>query len=777
MSQRDQDFAAKLLATFKEEAQEHLQSLNEGFLKLEHPSDIIDLKEIINVIFRGAHSLKGGARAVALLPIEKICQALENVLSEWREKPETFKPTSFDVLYETLDLIDRSIALPEISHLEELSPKIDEMIQKLETIQGKSTTASPYPLPPTPVSPYTPSSAPISKNSSPPPTAEANPCDETVESSNAPSLTLRISVCKLDKLLQQIEEILLIKLSEEHHFKSLKDLEKQIENWQKEWQRIQPEIHRLRVILNHSSFSPLISTNASQKILNFFDIQNESFKHTSESFNRLMSTSMQDLRMTSGMIDGLLEETKKVLMLPLSTLLQPFPRMVRDIAHSLGKEVQFEILGGEIEIDRRILEELKDPLIHLVRNSIDHGIELKEQRLNLKKPPSGKIIVSATQTSGNQVEIAVSDDGEGIQLEKIKQTALKRKLFSEQHLAQLSDQDLLKLIFHAGFSTSPIITEFSGRGVGMEIVSQKMEKLGGKVLIQTTPGKGTTFTLQFPLSLATFRGIHLKLFNNEYMISTQNVKKVVKLNVQDLHQVERQWMFDFKGEAIPYIPLSQILKFSVPNNEQEAFLPFAIIIESNEGIVAIGVGQILGEQEVFVKSTGKQIKHLKNISSATILEQGTVVPILDSLDLIRSALATKVLMEPVSEETSPLVPTQPRILIAEDSVTARTLLKNILEAAGYNIQTAVDGAEAYDRLKNEKFDLLLSDVEMPRMNGFELTEKIRTTKSMESLPIILCTSRGSKEDREHGIDVGANAYLDKSSFAQSNLLDIIQKLL
>lgn len=775
---REEEFAAKLLETFKIEAREHLQALNQGLLQLEHTSPGTETKENVDTIFREAHSLKGAARAVAFNEIERICQSLENVLSGWREKTLAIQPTQFDTLYQTLDVIDQGITNPAPANLSQLLPKIEAMVEKLNDLKN---------TPPSPASPYQTKTSEkflehveeqITKTEDATKNKEI-PSLDTAKITQAPTQaapTIRISSQKLDKLLQRVEETLIIKLSAEQQFKNLKGLGLLIDESTKKWSDVLP---LLKIIKNYISKThpPGEILVYLDKLQHYLDWRATFNKTLHEEFNTVTSFSAQDLRLSVGMIDNLLEETKKVLMQPFSTVLESFPRMVRDLAHSLGKDVNLVVEGGDIEIDRRILEELKDPLIHLVRNCIDHGIESPETRKKNQKTPEGTILISANQTSGNQVELLIRDDGIGLNVEKIREAALKKNIVTAAELEKLNAQEILKLIFRTGFSTSEIITELSGRGLGMGIVAEKIEKLGGTIILDSSPGKGTTFRLILPLTLATFRGIHVRVMDQDYIIPTHHVKKVGRLIPEDIHAVEDRQMITIENEAVPLYSLANLLK--IPSKKEYSQIPlrFYLVLKTSEGTMATGVHQILGEQEVFVKSLGKQLDRLKKITSATILEKGNVVPILDPFDLVKSSMQTES-SEPGSQANDKSSQTsQQVILVAEDSITARTLLKNILEASGFKVKTAVDGAEAFSMLKTEHADLLLSDVEMPRMNGFELTAKVRENEKLKDLPVVLCTSRGSKEDREHGIEVGANAYIDKSSFAQSNLLDIIKRLL
>lgn len=751
MTETEAAFLERMKGLFRVEAEEHLNVLSKGLIALEGKPEPKAQKEWIETIYREAHSLKGAARVVNFVAIQEICQSLESVLSAWKNNKISVTTELFNTLYSTLDLIKGYIspsntqaAVTDQQHLNALIKDLNGALVN-RTLDSNGT--QPH--------------SEISSISSPETTKEHVP--EPIHQEPIMDKTIRVSTKKLDKLFQQVEETLIIKLTANQRVAAIKDMQNSFKKWEKQSAHMQ-----------NDSF------------------QQDFIKSFKEDLDRLAKATSQDYRVFSGMVDSLLDDTKKVLMQPFSTLLETFPLMIRDLSHKIGKEVSFNTAGGDIEIDRRILEDMKDPLTHLLRNSLDHGIESPGDRVKKGKPKEGKISIAATQVSGNSMEIVISDDGSGIDYAKVKEAALKLGIISTVDADNLSQQEASRLVFHSGVSTSPIITDLSGRGLGMGIVSEKVEKLGGQIFLETTKDQGTTFRIVLPLSLATFRGIHVKISDRDFIVPTHYVKRVIRMNPQDIKTVEGQETVQLDQKTLSYIHLCDMLRIprvaatarDIPENntsgnpaEQHIKKLLVIIIKAAETMVAIGVDAILCEQEVFVKSLGNQLQRVPNISAATVSEWGKVIPILDAYDLVKSFQkegASRKSSAASSKDKA--TPSKKTIIIAEDSLTARTLLKNIVDTAGYNVKTVVDGAEAFSLLKTEHADLLLSDIEMPRMDGIELTRKVRGDEKLKNLPIILCTSRGSREDREQGIDAGANAYLDKSNFEQSNLLDIIHKL-
>ncbi|MBI3995585.1 MAG: response regulator, partial [Nitrospirae bacterium] len=450
---------------------------------------------------------------------------------------------------------------------------------------------------------------------------------------------------------------------------------------------------------------------------------------------------------------------------------------VRDLSRDRGKELELVIEGAEIEIDRRILEEIKDPLIHLVRNSIDHGIEKPAERGQKRKSPRGTVAIAISQKDGSKVEILITDDGAGIDAAKVRSAAQKLNLISPEEAERLGDRETMGLIFQSGLSTSPIITDLSGRGLGLAIVREKVEKLGGLVTVETRPDAGTTFRMILPITLATFRGLLVRVHDHLFAIRTTHLELVGRVNKEEIKTVENRETIRLNGRAVSLVRLGDLLELpgkGTPGDSPDD-LQF-VILSLAEKRMAFLVDEILSEQEVLVKSLGPQLSRVRNVAGATILGTGKVVPILNVHDLLKSAVKNASVPVKVPATVEAGKQKGKTILVAEDSITARTLLKNILETAGYRVKTAVDGVEAFTALRTEAFDLAVSDVDMPRMNGFDLTAKVRADKKLSDLPVVLVTALESREDRERGIDVGANAYIVKSSFDQSNLLEVIRRL-
>jgi two-component system chemotaxis sensor kinase CheA len=589
--------------------------------------------------------------------------------------------------------------------------------------------------------------------------------------------TIRISTAKLDTLLLQVEEMLSAKLTTGQRASDLRTVTHEFNLWRKAWTKIYPETQKVRRWLDrenhhqeHTQFGAL---------LNFLEWNYTRLDALAGRLGELTLAAEQDQRTVGGMVDNLLEDMKTALMMPFASMLEIFPKMARDLARTQGKQVDLILRGSEVEIDRRILEEMKDPLIHLIRNAIDHGLEPPTERA--PKPERGTILLTISQLEGSKIEILLEDDGAGINLDALKATAVRQGVLSKQEAAALDEREAIALIFRSAISTSPIITDISGRGLGMAIVQEKVEKLGGTIAVTTRHGAGTTFRILLPVTMAVFRGVLVRAAGRVFVIPTLSVKRVVRVKPQQIKTVQNEQTIVLNDYTLSIVPLDQLLELPPLNGNEngpthKSDFMSVVVLQGAGREIAFIVDEVLNEQEVLVKGLGKQLSRVRNVAGATILGSGQVIPILNVSDLIKSAVNFK--RAPARTLTAPEETAAVKsILVVEDSITSRTLLKNVLEVAGYQVKTCVDGVDAWTTLRSEPFDLMVSDVEMPRMNGFDLVAQVRADQKLAHLPVVLVTSLSSKEDRERGVDVGADAYIVKSSFDQTSLLETIRRLI
>ena len=791
----DEEFLKELKETFTTDAIEYLNEISEGLISLEKIENIEKANEVLRNIYRTAHSLKGGAASLRYQDFADICQEVESIFSLLKGQNVSYQTELFDVLHTSVNLLNVYIkALMEGSETPQKA-EIEELISQLKQHQKQLLQQPKHPenlhnvaatekqvesvevnniVPPKP--------EPVNTALTDIPLSQNNKKAVPTRTDKNLGYSIRIPTHRLDKLMYQSEEILVSKLSLGRLKTELSESLQNIEQWRKEWHKVKPEVHFINRYI-HKSPDQLFQKplhGKLDKIVHYLQINEQNLNLLYYTLQHLVSYSEADYRQLSNSVDNLLDDAKKLLMLPAKTVTQLFPKLVRDLARSLEKEVDFEVFGDELEIDKRILEVIKDPLIHIVRNCLVHGMETPEERQLSRKPPKGQVRLSFSQLDAGKIEIKISDDGRGLDPEKLKATAIRKGLITSEDAMGMSDHEAKHLIFKSQFSTAEIITDLSGRGLGMSIVREKIQDLGGYIQLESEVNRGTTFKIVLPLTLSRFRGTLIQSGTQRYVFPTNNVLRVIRIKPTDISFVKNKTTITFENQVLAYAHLNQLFTSnpasdsSYEDNEQ---LIQVLIVGSGEKVFAFGCDRVIQEQEVVVKPLGKQIQRVKNFSGATVMGDSSVVLIVNVSDLIATASKTQANPYLATQTIQTGKKVKKSILIAEDSITTRTLMKHILEASGYNVQTAVDGAQALEFAQSQHFDLIVSDVEMPRLNGFLLTEALRDNPKTAETPIILITTLGSKEDQARGIKAGANAYIIKSQFDQTNLLETIGRLI
>ena len=756
MNPSDSEFNKKLLETFRVEAEEHIHTVTNGLIELEKSPSPEKCTQLIEATFREVHSLKGASRSVNLREFELVCQPLETIFSRLKLKEITSEAKLFNLLHRVMDFLTELLSTLEEKRTTAQKSAQKELIAQLGFFSKIDSNAV------------------IAQETKPDPDSILLP--DSYEEPEAEDLkpklketisgqTVRIPVSKLDSLLFQAEELIQTKVTTQQLVADLREIKNALESYSlssRQWK----------------SRQNAAKSSQNDEMIHWHET------HLDRLHARIVTVSQaaeQDFRVMRRIVDDHLESMKQILMLPAASLTGTFPKIVRDLSQQQGKEIELVISGDDIEIDRRILEELKDPLVHLMRNCTDHGIEKPDRRKELNKPASGKITIAFATNENRQVEISIFDDGAGMDVNQIRDLAIKRGTISPEAAKKLDPGEILALVFQSGFTTSPIITDISGRGLGLAIVSEKVEKLGGSVSIESKPQAGTTFRLILPISLATFRGVLVRVGELLFAIPTANVVRTLRVKPEDIKTVENRETIRYDDKILSLVQLREVLGLPETSTSAKrivnsvAMQSTLVVLATGDSQIAFVVDEVLDELQILVKSLGKQLSRVRNISGATILGSGKVVAVLNVHDLMKSALQFASISKHRDSEKVPK--SSLKVLVADDSITSRSLLKSILESAGFLVTTAVDGADAFAQLRAGEFDLLVSDVDMPRLSGFELTAKIRADKKMGELPVVLVTALESRDDRERGADVGANAYIVKGSFDQSNLLEVISKLI
>lgn len=583
--------------------------------------------------------------------------------------------------------------------------------------------------------------------------------------------TLRVDTQKLDKLENQVEELIVLKIKNKQHLKTLDTVMEEVLEIQK----------RLNKTFNDSKYSDkknaISQLSNLDKIAGLRNLQShiEKINEKTHDLYKIMDKFQKSLLNDDTRLNFLTDEienmVKSIRILPLATVFHMFPRMVRDISRTQNKQVDIIITGSETSADKTIIEEIKSPLIHIIRNAIDHGIESPEERIKAGKNPTGKILLNSYH-SGNAITIEVIDDGRGLNTQEIREKVLSQNLLSQEELNQLSEMQIMNLIFWPGFTTGKNITEISGRGVGLDVVHTKIAQLDGKVSIQSQPGSGFKISIKIPITLATLKALLVKVQNQIFAISSSFVKTVTSITEKELSQKEGKPHIIYNGNSVRLVKLTELLNLQVPicitENKHNI-----VVVQVEDTILAIEVDEFVRTEEILQKKLNPPLTRVKNISGVSSLSSGESCLILNLNDIIKSSLSLK---EFKRNKTILSLPDKNNkilnILIVDDSFTTLALEKNILKSAGYNVIQANNGSEACQKLLYEKIDIIITDIEMPIMNGIEFIKNVRNRD--KKIPIIVLTSQTDYETRNNCFNLGVNDYILKKDFSENYLLSKIK---
>jgi len=823
----------ELRMTFQFASEDHLQKLDQGLLHLEaHPEDQEKLAEML----REAHSLKGDAGMLGVKDVSTLAHQWEQLLGTLKLETTSLTPELCDRLYAGLTairkLVNESITgepsgvniasaiaglvVAESSEPETTSatasPEAPAAAEATDEVAAESlssppetktestnsatsdrpvnqesvkvatvkTVVQPKPVPKPPSKPQ-----PATKSSKESATTEANSSNGTYRIES-----IRVETRHLDELMTQTGELTVTKSRINHR---LAEVEEIVSLWE-EWNR--------DVFVNRFCIDEVGKGNLNgslEQLQNFHHRNEERLQQFGDLIAGLRNSIYEDTARLDLIADELEEGIRTLRLLPMSTIVNLFPRMVRELGKDQGKQVNLILEGSETRADKRILEEMKDPLMHILRNAIDHGIETPEEREQQGKSAIATIKIKCYQTTSNII-IEISDDGRGLDIEKIKQTALKRGICRPEELATMTPNQIQALIFAPGFSTRTFVTEVSGRGVGLDVVRTNVERLKGTIAIHSTPGKGCTLRLQLGTTLATAHVLLVLVDRLVYALPVEAVQMAKFISQDEIFALEGRNTMIVEGQPISVAKLSDLLPVNAKiadqlqvnrnnlafelkdnrsdNNTMVEKKSPCIILQIGEERLGLLVDALIDEQDVVLKPQSKLLKRVRNISGATILGTGEVCMVLNPQDLIKSIRQQNIIItdvEPAAEELEEQ--RKKRILLVEDSIATRTQEKRILEGAGYEVVTAIDGLDGWNKLKTREFNAVVSDIQMPNLDGLGLTAKIREHKEYTELPIILVTSLAKDDDKRRGADAGANAYITKSSFNQEILLETIERLI
>jgi two-component system chemotaxis sensor kinase CheA len=755
---------------YKEASVDHIQKIEAGLLHLEkNPQDGAKLEQLL----RETHSLKGDSRMLGVKDVETLTHQMEDILGAVKRGEQVLTPPIMNCLYQGLDAI-RKIATEAVTgqsagvsvfHVlaQLMGANSDDALPEIqETVAQSNGAASAQVI----VEQSLVNNEPVQAHEPILPAAEGLGLEPDYQID-----TIRVESQKLDKLLTQASELAVTKGQMGDRLAEIDQIIGQWEEWSRE------------AFVSRLTFDELErrwNTPELQPLQNFYNLVETRLEQLGALLNRLRGATFEDNAKLETVANELESGIHSLRLLPFSTIFNLFPRTVRDLAKQQGKQVNLLLEGGDNTVDKRILEEMKDPLLHLLRNAIDHGIETPQERQSLGKPAMATIRLRGYQV-GNTVSIEVVDDGRGLDVEAITQAAIARGVRTEKELAQMSTAEIQALIFAPGFSTRTAVTEISGRGVGLDVVRANVEQLKGNIQVEFTQGLGCLFRITLNSSLATTDALIVQVSQHPYAIPVGFVEAMQLVSPQEVFAIEGSQTLPFQGESVSVAWLADLLGLPVKTPTSTKALHAAsktipcIILRIGSERLALLVDTILEQQDIVLKPQSQLLKRIRNISGATILGTGDVCMVVNPTDLFKSA--KKAIVSVTVKELTEQAQVKQKILLVEDSIPIRTQMKRILETAGYEVTAAVDGEDGFNKLRAGTFNAVVSDVQMPNLDGLGLVAKMRHSPDYKDLPVILVTTLASEEDKRQGHQAGANAYITKGDFEQGVLLDTLRRLI
>ena len=764
MAQINRDF---FTAQYREEVNDHIQRITQYLFRLEEEPG--NAGQILEEVFRIAHTLKGSSRMMGYSDLSTLAHKMEDLLVELRDGHLALSPTVTDLLFYYLDTI--TYLIEGIAKDIKRSANLEHFDDLFNAILAGDEIEVPH------VQPKPLKGAPPSKEEQAPAPPAVQP--ERLETTEERQY-IRIHTSDLDSMLNLVGELIINQYRYEGQWTNYQELLLQL----KEHQQQLAQLHEQILDIGEHRETPGLTDLSNHLERSAFDI--------TQSTKALIKKSRTDVQQMRLSIDKLQEQVIDIRMIPASRVFDLFPRLVRMTARRLGKKVSLSLQGEDTKIDSRIIEEMRDPLIHLLQNAIHHGIESPERRQNVGKDPTGRLQISAQQ-EGNRILIKIKDDGQGIKTQQIRRLVVEEGLLSRQKAEAFNEQELFELLFHPGFSTSDTVDDIAGRGFGLNIVRAHVDRVQGEIEVNSAPGQGCEFILKLPLTLTIMNALLVRVVDQVFAIPTMAIETTFDVTPERIEIVGQNPFVLVDGTLIPLVELRQILETNAGREEQpltffkEHPQKTVIVIQAEDRRIGFLVDDLVEEREIVIKSLGPCLKRVRNVAGATTV-RGEVVIILFVRDMVRSADALfegKELQLKLSRTGTPDSQSSqlrsgnivPRILLVDDSPNTREVERTMLEKAGYEVLTAEHGKQGLDLLTRYSVDLLITDVEMPEMDGLTLTRSLKEQEKFQTLPIIIVSTKGDAEDRRQGLNAGADAYIVKGEFDEKNLLETVDSCL
>ncbi len=747
-----EEIRKKLLPRFRETTADRVEKISGALLELERGAGT---PEALDELARELHTLKGEARMMGFVGISSVVHAAEDLL---KALPRDTPGERLDALLKACGAI-----VPMLDAAADGGDAAGKLAESLRALiagpGGAPESAAAAATPPAPASTSTATAAvtravtesatPAAPSKSPPsPAAPGSPEGRLELRGDKPAASIRVDVDRLDEIAALAGDVL---VEGERAIRRSRDLNALFARWGRLSDRVIALAERLR----DARTARLVEQIEGDVHL----LRSDTFR-----FARTQTEAASSSQAQFGMLAERIGEAR---LIPLSGVLAAFPLAARDMAREQGKEVECVVRGGETGVDKAILLSLNDPLVHLVRNCVDHGLETPAERAQAGKPRAGKIVISA-RVDGDLLAVTVEDDGRGISPQKVRASALRKGIIGEQQAASLSSRNALDLIFTPGFSTREQAGETSGRGVGLDVVRKRVTALGGSVTVESEPGKGARFTLRMPQSLSLMKVLLVRIDEDVYGIPAVDVDSVGRLDPKEATEVAGIRAVRYRGRLMPVVALGPLLSLNGGPRSKRPLV--AYVDHGNEG-AAVVVDGLHGEREVAVKAPGAFLKGMRFVTGAAALEDGRVALLLSTPDIVAAArrLASPALARGRDRRRL-------RVLLVDDSAIAREAEAALLRSLGHEVDEAVDGEDGWRRLQSGSYQLLVTDVQMPVLDGIDLTRRVKATPRFVKLPIVIMSSLSAPEERRRGVDAGADAYIVKGELEAESLAATLERL-
>jgi len=739
---------ASLLELFRLEAEAQAQALGQGLLALERePRQAAQLEACM----RAAHSLKGAARIVGLDEGVQVAHVMEECLVAAQDGRLLLGAEHIDALLAGTDIL-LHIADVQAERAAQARAAVPGLVQRLETLLGAE--------PAQPAAPVAAEAPPAAPPEPPAETAEPAPAAVEKKGEEGTGRVLRVTAERLNQLLDLSSKALV------------------------DSQRLQPQLASMQRLKRLQATASRLLDGARDAAGASLDPQAQAFLADARRLvgecQQLLGEQMAELDefawTTSQRAQTLYDSALACRMRPFADVLGGQARMVRDLGRELGKSVRLEVDGVSTQVDREVLEKLEAPLTHLLRNAVDHGIETPDARRRAGKPEQGLIRLLARHHAGMLV-LDLRDDGAGVDLRRLREGIVRRGLSTGETVARLSEEELLAFLFLPGFSLREQVTEVSGRGVGLDAVQHMVRQLRGGIRMEQVAGQGSHFHIEVPLTLSVVRSLVVEIGGEAYAFPLAHIERMRSLAPEEIVQIEGRQQFWHEGRHVGLVAAHQLLQ-RPEGRAPEGDIPL-VLIRERDALYGVAVERFIGERTLVVMPLDARLGKVQDVSAGAVLDDGTPVLILDVEDMLRSVdkLLASGRLERIDTGNRQGAALRKRVLVVDDSLTVRELERKLLAGRGYDVAVAVDGMDGWNALRSERFDLVITDIDMPRMDGIELVGLIRRDARLQALPVMVVSYKDREEDRRRGLDAGADYYLAKASFHDEALLDAVVDLI